>query len=114
MQYAKALAACVVALIGSLVMALGPGEGLGDLSLLDGLTAVLAVLGSSGIVWYVENGPAARYAKALVAFCTAGVASLVVALSDNMIDTAEMLTAVSVALVASGIVYRVPNADPVT
>jgi hypothetical protein len=47
-----------------------------------------------------------------VAGLTAGIASLVVALDDNMISSAEWLTAFSAAAVATGLVYQVANKPP--
>lgn len=119
MNHAKALVAVVVAALGALVTALGPGgdKELGDLSGQDWLVAALAVLGSGGLVWLVENTSAAPVAKAIVAFLTAGFGSLVVALDDNVITQAEWITAIGAAVVATGFVYQVPNEpdpDPAT
>jgi peptidoglycan/LPS O-acetylase OafA/YrhL len=109
--YLKAAAAVVVAALGALVVALGPGgdKTLGDLSATDWLTAALAVLASGGMVWLVENTGAAAVAKAAIAFLTAGFGSLIVALDDNDITQTEWLTAVGASIVATGFVYQLAN-----
>lgn len=110
MPYIKAILAIVVSAIGALVVALGTGAtDFGDISTQQWLIAALAVLGSGGIVWFTENGPAAPYIKAVMAFLSAGVASLVVALDDDVLTQAEKLTAISAAIVASGLVYQFRN-----
>jgi hypothetical protein len=108
--YLKALVAVVVSALGALVVALGTGAtDFGDISTQQWLIAALAVLGSGGIVWFTENGPAAPYIKAAMAFLSAGIASLVVALDDDVLTQAEKLTALSAAVVATGFVYQVQN-----
>lgn len=115
MKYAKAGLAVVVSVLGAVVVALGTtstGDA-GDIDTKTWLVALLAVLGSGGLVWIVENVPeyAAGIAKSALAFLTAGIAALVVALDDNMISQAEWLTALSTAIVATGVVYQVANKD---
>lgn len=111
-QYAKAIAAVVVSAIGALVVALGTGAtDFGDITGQQWLIAAGAVLGSGGLVWFTENGPAAPAIKAVMGFLSAGVASLVLALEDDALTRAEQLTALAAAIVASGIVYQVNN-DP--
>lgn len=106
----KAAVAIVVSAAGALVVALGTGNtDIGDLDSQTWLVAALAVLGSGGLVWFAQNGPAAPAIKAVIAFLTAGIGSLVVALDDNHISQAEWLTAFSVAAVATGLVYQVTN-----
>jgi len=111
MQYVKALLAVVVSAIGALIVALGTVSSgdIGDLSAQTWLIAVLAVLGSGGMVWLVENTAAAPIMKSVLALLTAGISSFVVALDDNMISQTEVLTALSAAIVASGIVYQVAD-----
>jgi len=93
MAYLKALAAVVVSAVGALVVALGTGAtDFGDISNQQWLIALLAVLGSGGLVWLAENGPAAPAIKAVLAFLSAGVSSLVVALDDDVLTRAEQLT----------------------
>jgi len=107
----KALTAIAVSGIGALVLALGTvsSGNIGDLSGQSWLVAVLAVLGSGGMVWLVENTTAAPVAKAVLAILTAGIASLVVALDDGIVSQTEFLTAASVAIIASGFVYQAPK-----
>ena len=106
-MYPKAILAVVVAAVGALVVALGTG--VTDFDDIDGktwLVAALAVLGSGGMVWFTQNGPAAPTIKAIVAFLSAGIASLVVALDDDVLTRAEQLTAFAAAVVATGFVYQ--------
>lgn len=113
MNALKAVLAVVVAALGALVTALGPGDvALGDLSARDWLVAALAVLGSGGLVWLVENGPAAPIAKAIMALLTGGIGALVLALDDNVLTTQEILAAAATAIVATGLVYQAKNAPP--
>ncbi len=104
MTYLKAAVAIIVSAAGALVVALGPGtsQTLGGLDATHWLLAVGAVLGSGGVVWYVENGPAHAY-------LSAGIASLVTALNDGVITQAEWLVAFSAAVVATGLVFQVKN-----
>lgn len=106
----KAVLAVVVSAAGALTIALGTGTtDFGDISAQQWLIAAGAVLGSGGMVWLTENGPAAPAIKAVIAFLSAGVGSLVLALDDNVVTTAEWLTAFSAAVVATGFVYQVTN-----
>lgn len=111
MENLKAIAAIVVSAAGALVVALGTGntENLGDLGLRHWLLAIAAVLGSGGIVWFCENGPAGPAIKAIVGFLSTGIASLVVALDDGLISQTEWLVAFSAAVAGSGIVYQLQN-----
>lgn len=109
--YTKALLAVVVSAAGALVTALGtsPQQSLGSLDTTHWLVAIGSVLGSGGVVWWVQNGPWHTYIKTVVAFLSAGIASLVVALNDNIITQAEWLTAFAAAVVATGLVYQAPG-----
>ena len=112
MLYLKALAAVVVSALGALVVALGTGAtDFGDISTQQWLIAAGAVLGSGGLVWLTENGPYAPAIKAIMAFLSAGVASLVLALEDGVLTRAEQLTAVSAAVVATGFVFQLANKE---
>jgi Na+/melibiose symporter-like transporter len=108
---AKALIAVVVSAVGALVTALGtsPQQSFSTLSTTQWLVAVGSVLGSGGVVWFVENGPAHAYIKTVVAFLSAGIASIVVALGDGIISQAEWLTAFGAAVVATGLVFQIKN-----
>lgn len=110
--YVKAIAATVVAALAALAVALGTGQtDFGDIDTKSWLVAALAVLGSGGIVWLTENGPAAPAIKAVMAFLSAGIASLVLALDDDVLSRAEQLTAVAAAVVATGFVYQLKNSE---
>lgn len=110
MPYLKAAAAIVVAALGALVVALGTGAtDFDDISTKSWLIAALAVIGSGGMVWLTENGPAAPAIKAVMAFLSAGIGSLVLALEDDHLSRAEELTALAAAIVATGFVYQLTN-----
>jgi hypothetical protein len=113
MTYFKAFLALVVSAAAALVTALGTGNG-GTLSSIDTthwLIAIATVLGSGGIVALVANiqGVAGGIAKAIVAFLSGGVGSLVIATNDGHISQAELLTAFIAAVVATGFVYQGTN-----
>ena len=106
--YPKALLAVVVSALGALVVALGTGvTDFGDIDTQTWLIAAGTVLGSGGLVWFTQNGPAAPAVKAVVSFLTAGFASLAIALDDDVLTRAEQLTALAAAVVATGFVYQV-------
>lgn len=110
MAYLKAFAAVVVAATGALVVALGTGNtDLGDISTQGWLIAGGAVLASGGLVWFTENGPAHQYIKAVVGGLAAAVASLTIALDDDVLTRAEQVTALGAFVVGLGIVYQLPN-----
>lgn len=110
MKYAKAILAIVVSAAGALVVALGTGNtDIGDIDTQSWLVALLAVLGSGGLVWLTQNGPWAPYIKTVMAFLTAGVSAVVLALDDNVVTQAEWLTAFSAAVVATGLVFQATN-----
>lgn len=112
MPYLKAAAAVVVSALGAVVVALGTGAtDIGDISTKSWLIAALAVLGSGGMVWLTENGPAAPTIKAVMAFLSAGIGSLVLALDDDHLTRAEELTALAAAIVATGVVFQVTNSS---
>jgi hypothetical protein len=105
--YPKALLAVLVSAIGALVVALGTGNtDFGDIDTQTWLIAAGVVLGSGGMVWLTENGPAAPVIKAVVAFLSAGIGSLVIGLDDDVLTRAEQLTALAAAIVATGFVYQ--------
>ena len=109
-NYLKALAAIVVSALGALVVALGTGAAdFADISTRQWLIAAIAVLGSGGMVYLTENGPAAPAIKAVMAFLSAGIGSLVIALEDDALTRAEQLTALTAAIVATGFVYQATN-----
>jgi hypothetical protein len=113
--YAKAIAAVIVSALGALVVALGTGAtDFENIDTQSWLIAGLAVLGSGGFVWFVENVPgvAGGIIKAVLAFLSAGIGSLVLALDDDVLTRAEQLTALSAAIVATGLVYQLRNVPP--
>lgn len=108
--YLKAIVSTVVAALGALTVALGSGvTDFGDIDTKSWLVAALAVLGSGGMVWLTENGPAAPAIKAVMAFLTAGIGSIVIALDDDILTRGEQLTALAAAIVATGFVYQATN-----
>lgn len=113
----KAVAALGMATLGALIVAIGPGNNtLGDLSGKTWLVAAGSIVSSGALVYVVENviGVAGGVAKSFQALATTGIASLVVALDDGIISQGEWLTAASVAIAASGIVYQIPGPPPKT
>lgn len=107
----KAIVAVVVAAIGAVVTALGPGNNdFGDITTQTWLVAIGAVLGSGALVYIVDNIPGVfgGVAKAALAFGSAGVTSLIAAFNDGVITQGEWLTALSTAIVATGLVYQTP------
>lgn len=112
----KAVVALVMATLGALVTALGVGDdtSLGSLDWKTWLVAIGTIVGSGYLVYLVENvlGIAGGVAKAVQALLTTGIASLVVALDDGHITQAELLTAMMVAIAATGIVYQLPSPAP--
>lgn len=110
--YTKAILAVLVSALGAVAIALGAGAtDFEDISTKSWLIAALAVLGSGGIVWLTENGPAAPAIKAVMAFLSAGIGSLVLALDDDVLSRAEQLTALAAAIVATGFVYQASQPD---
>ncbi len=111
MTYAKAILAIVVSAGGALVTALAtsPQQSLHHLDTKTWLVAAIAVLGSGGVTWLVENGAAHTYIKAVVAFLTAGTGSLIVALNDGVINQSEWITAFTASTVALAAVYQITN-----
>lgn len=107
----KAVIAIVVSAAGALVVALGTGNtgGIGSLDTTHWLLAVASVLGSGGVVYFCENGAAHAYVKTVVAFLSAGIASLVTALNDGHITQTEWLVAFIAAVTATGFVYQATN-----
>lgn len=54
----------------------------------------------------------APYAKAIVGSAIAGLGALGTALTDNTVTAQEWVAVASATLVALGVVFSVPNADP--
>lgn len=57
-EVAKAVAAGLAALVGSLALVISGNETFADVSTLEWLIVAGHVLGSYGFVWYVPNKPA--------------------------------------------------------
>lgn len=113
MSYMKALLAILVSAVGAVVVALGTGAtDVSDISATSWLIAAGTVLSSGGIVWWTENGPAAPAIKAIMAFLSAGIGSLVIALDDGGLTRAEQLSAFAAAVVATGFVFQAQNRPP--
>ena len=113
--YVKAIAAIIVSALGALTVALGTGAtDFEDIDTKSWLVAGVAVLGSGGFVWFVENvqGVAGGIIKAVLAFLTAGFGSLILALDDDVLTRAEQLTALAAAVAATGFVYQLRNVPP--
>ena len=110
MQHIKAILTLAVAIAAALVTALGTGNtDFGDIDTKSWLVAALAVLGSGGLVAFVQNTRAAPVIKTIIAGLTAGIGSLILALDDSHITQAEWLTAFTFAALATGLVYQTPD-----
>ena len=106
-MYPKAILAIVASAAGAVAIALGAGAtDFGDIDGQHWVAAALFVLGSGGVVWFTQNGPAAPAIKAVVAFLSGGLGSIALALDDNVLSRAEQLTAFTAAVAATGLVYQ--------
>lgn len=108
MLYLKAVAAAAVAGATAIVTALDDNT----ITNVEWLTAGLAIAGSSGVVWYVVNGPGGQYAKSFFAGLTAGFTALIVAMQDNAISSQELVTTGVAVAVGLGLVAALPNTNP--
>lgn len=118
-DYAKTAVALVVAAVGALLTALGPGDmSLGDLSTKSWIEALIAVVGSAAAVHLVDNftGTAGGIAKAVSAALTAGLGALLVAMADESaaganITQSEWLGVFVTAVLATGFVYQTTESN---
>ncbi len=112
-KYAKALIATLVAVAAALVTALGtsPQQNLGHLDTRTWLVAIGAILASGAITWWTQNvqGVAGGIIKAVVASAGAFITALITAYADNIVTQAELIGAISAALVALAAVYQISN-----
>ncbi len=113
MTYAKAAVATLVAIAAALVTALGtsPQQNLAHLDTRTWLVAIGAILASGALTWWTTNVPgvAGGIIKAAIASGGAFVAALITAYDDNIVSQAELIGAISAALVALAAVYQVTN-----
>lgn len=114
--YAKALIATLVAVASALVTALGtsPQQNLGHLHTGDWLLVIGSILSSGAITWWCQNVPgvAGSIIKAVVGSAGAFVTALITAYADNVVTQAELIGAISAALVALAAVYQTTNRAP--
>ena len=104
----KALAIILVTTVTGLFNALNDDA----VTTIEVLIIVGAVLGSGGVVWYAQNGPYARYVKAVVGALAAFITAVVTGLDDGLISHQEW-TAVLLAVIAgAGFVYLAPPPPP--
>ena len=112
-KYAKAVVATLVAVGAALMTALGtsPQQNLAHLDTKTWLVAIGAILASGGMTWWTENVPgvAGGIIKGGVASAGAFVTVLVTAYADNFVSQAELIGAISSAIVALGAVYQISN-----
>lgn len=110
----KAGIALLVAILAALTTALTGKTDIGDIDTRTWLIALGAVLASSALVAFVENitGVALGTIKAIVGAFGAAIASLVVALDDQVLTQVEMVTAVAAFVTGLSLVYQIP--DPVS
>jgi hypothetical protein len=113
MKYAKAILATIIAILAALVTALGtsPQQNLGHFDARTWWTVIGAIIASGAFTWWVQNvdGLAGGIIKAVAAGGGAFVTAIIAAYADNIISQAELIGAVSAALVALLAVYQTPN-----
>lgn len=113
-NYGKAIIGVLVAFVGALTTAVTVGDlNLSDLDAKDWAYAAGAALASGAMVWLVSNIPGVlgSAAKAIWSAATAGIATYILAASENSalgenISQGEWLGIISTAIVASGLVYQ--------
>jgi hypothetical protein len=104
-DYLKAIATAIVTGVATVVTALDDDS----ISNVEWLAAVVAVCGSTGVVWYVTNGPGGMYAKSIFAGISTAAGAAIIALQDNALSTQELLT-IAIAVAGSlGIVAALPG-----
>lgn len=112
-RYAKMVMALLVAIATALVTALGtsPQQSMSNFTTKDWLTIIGAVLATGAVTAAVANipGVAGGIAKAVVATAGAFVTALITAYADNIVSQAELIGAISAAIVAFTAVYQTPN-----
>lgn len=115
-KYAKAIIATLIAVASALVTALGtsPQQNLAHLSAMTWWTVIGAILTSGALTWWAKNVPgvAGGIIKAVIASGGAFVTALITAYADNVVTQAELIGAISAALVALTAVYQWTNRDP--
>jgi hypothetical protein len=105
MTYLKAIAAALVAGAASIATALDDNH----ISNVEWLAAVVAVCASTGVVWYVTNGPGGEYAKEIFSAISVAASSLIISLQDNVLTSQEVLTAVIAVAAGFGLVAAMPG-----
>ena len=111
-KYAKMILATVVAVVTALAAALGTnGQSLGDFTLQDWLTVLLSILGTGAVTAWATNVPgiAGGIIKAVLATLGAFVTGVVTGYADGVLTQADLLVAISAAVVALAAVYEQPN-----
>lgn len=111
--YAKAILATLLAIASALVTALGtsPQQNLSHFDTKTWLTVIGAILASGALTWWSANVPglAGGIIKAVIASGGAFVTALIAAYADNVVTQAELIGAISAAIVALAAVYQVQN-----
>ena len=113
-QYTKAIATLVASVLAVLASAIGAGS-LDDIDTQGWVRIAVLVLGGTAATWFVENvsGVAGGIIKAIVATATAFLTSLQSAYeNDGIVTQSELLTALSLALLALVAVYQLRNVPP--
>lgn len=111
-KYAKMVLATLVAVVTALSAALGTnGQSLGDFTLQDWLTVLASILGTGAVTAWATNVPgvAGGIIKATLATFGAFVTGVVTGYADGVLTQADLLVAISAAVVALAAVYEQPN-----
>lgn len=109
----KAFIALLVAALAAATTALTGKTDIGDVDTRTWLIALGTVLASGALVGFVQNvtGVALGSIKAIVGAFGAAVASLVVALDDQVLTQVETVTAIAAFVTGLSLVYQIPDPE---
>lgn len=110
----KATLALVMAILAALTTALTGKTDFSDIDTRTWLIALGTVIASGALTGFVTNvlGIAGGIIKAVVGAFGAAIASLVVALDDQVLTQVEIVTAIAAFVAALSVVYEVPDPEP--
>lgn len=110
----KAFIALLMAILAAVTTALTGKTDIGDVDTRTWLIALGTVLASGALVAFVQNvtGLAGGIIKAVVGAFGAAIASLVVALDDQVLTQVEIVTAIAAFVAGLSVVYQVPDPEP--
>lgn len=110
----KAAVALVMAILAALTTALTGYTNIGDIDTRTWLIALGTVLASGALTGFVTNvlGVGGGIIKAVVGAFGAAIASLVVALDDQVLTQVEIVTAIAAFVAGLSLVYEIPDPEP--